>query len=88
MLRAAAGRFGKFSETYQLPKDVDVDNMSATYDAGTATVIATAKLLYSALLLVLWLFLLLSSLSLLWWLLLLLLLQRTFAHVIFLLQVC
>lgn len=39
MLRVAAGRFGKFSETYQLSKDVNADNMQATYDDGILKVV-------------------------------------------------
>jgi len=38
ILRAAAGRFGKFSETYQLPSHVDTEGINATYERGVLKV--------------------------------------------------
>eukprot|EP01114_Cavostelium_apophysatum_P013772 TRINITY_DN3411_c0_g1_i7.p1 TRINITY_DN3411_c0_g1~~TRINITY_DN3411_c0_g1_i7.p1 ORF type:complete len:740 (+),score=249.18 TRINITY_DN3411_c0_g1_i7:190-2409(+) len=39
LLKAGSGRFGKFSETYQLPDDANPDNIQATYERGVLRVI-------------------------------------------------
>jgi len=38
LLKAAAGRFGKFSESYQLPADADPNDINATYEGGVLRV--------------------------------------------------
>jgi len=38
LLKAGAGRFGKFSETYQLPDYVDTDGINAIYEGGILSV--------------------------------------------------
>lgn len=38
LLKAGAGRFGKFSETYQLPDYVDTDRIGANYEGGVLNV--------------------------------------------------
>lgn len=39
VLRAGFGRFGRFSETYQLPSSVNVDGIDAMYEKGVLKVI-------------------------------------------------
>jgi len=39
LLRAGSGRFGRFSEAYQLPDNVDSDKIQASYDKGVLKVI-------------------------------------------------
>eukprot|EP01129_Flabellula_baltica_P005195 TRINITY_DN1859_c0_g1_i1.p1 TRINITY_DN1859_c0_g1~~TRINITY_DN1859_c0_g1_i1.p1 ORF type:complete len:570 (-),score=144.42 TRINITY_DN1859_c0_g1_i1:37-1716(-) len=34
LLRLGAGRYGRFSETFQLPHNTDIDNIKATYQGG------------------------------------------------------
>ena len=38
LLKAGAGRFGRFEETYELPRDADVDNVGASYERGILSV--------------------------------------------------
>lgn len=39
VLRSGLGRFGRFSETYQLPSSVDPEKIDATYEKGVLRVI-------------------------------------------------
>lgn len=39
VLRASLGRFGRFSETYQLPSSVNVEKIDASYEKGVLKVI-------------------------------------------------
>jgi len=43
ILRAGSGRYGRFEETYELPNDVDVDNIEATYERGVMKVIVPKR---------------------------------------------
>jgi len=43
MLRIGAGRFGRFSETYKLPKNVDTEKIQATYQGGVLRVTIPIK---------------------------------------------
>jgi len=39
LLRVGAGRFGSFSESFQVPEDVDVQNISGGYERGVLRVV-------------------------------------------------
>jgi len=48
LLRLGAGQFGKFSESYRVPQDVDPDQIRASYRRGVLQVILAKKVAYYA----------------------------------------
>ncbi len=43
ILRAGAGRYGRFEETYELPNNADTDNIEASYERGIMKVMIPKK---------------------------------------------